>query len=400
MKNTNTISSIAPLHYQYPPALLGEIPDDYNLLPITFKLNEVEEFEVLFFHRLMMKNYGAPSVIEPEESTIKKQEDGTLTALGREWKYYLHTKSGGIIQVSSEDAHNRLRVYHVLPVAGKKVDPNLISEGEKFISDLLRAANRDKGKLLNVKEEFESAEKVQLFFLDNVYLSNYRSAELIIENAEIYENEIRNEVLKYDPNAPGADELRNSTRHFEAVGTYYLASITFLFMALEGFINTLYYAFIKDELRDDFFRQQNIDVRIDIKQKVLFLTSLCTCFEDMRRPTFFDELNKLTKYRNLIFHAKISDSLKRITIFESGFLYFLELEKDAKQSFPSKKQHLTRGAVIEFKGIVDAMIQEMLNMMTDQRRKEVEKYIQDPAGLPFYRDKIGNIRLGLQDDKD
>lgn len=65
MTNKNKFSSIAPLHYQYPLVSKGSIPADFNkLIPIDHKSEEIEKYEVLFFHRLMKKNYGEPSEIE------------------------------------------------------------------------------------------------------------------------------------------------------------------------------------------------------------------------------------------------------------------------------------------------------------------------------------------------
>jgi hypothetical protein len=81
MSEENKIPSIAPLHYKYPSIAAEDMPEveeviltqngvkfipstKFTLFPITFKTEEIEAFEVLFFHRLLKRNYGYPSNIE------------------------------------------------------------------------------------------------------------------------------------------------------------------------------------------------------------------------------------------------------------------------------------------------------------------------------------------------
>ena len=74
MTNKNKIPSIAPFHYQYSSVPKESIPENSKLFPISYKSKEIGEYEVLFFHLLMKKNYGAPSQIEPLPDSIKRLE--------------------------------------------------------------------------------------------------------------------------------------------------------------------------------------------------------------------------------------------------------------------------------------------------------------------------------------
>lgn len=59
MKDKNKVTSTTPLHYQYPFVSKDGIPANFNKLTlIDYKSKEIEEYEVLFFHRLMKKNYN------------------------------------------------------------------------------------------------------------------------------------------------------------------------------------------------------------------------------------------------------------------------------------------------------------------------------------------------------
>ena len=253
MKDKNKIVSIAPLYYQYPLAAKEMIPEKYRLLPIDYKSEEIEAYEVLFFHRLLKKNYGPPE-IEVEQDSIKKLDDGRVAALGREWKYNVRTNSGGIIQIGTQDVHTRLIVSHVLPHTRNEPSRKLVQEGKQFVNDLLREAQRLKGQILNVRNEFENGDAIKLSLLSNVYLFNYRSAELMLQYADDHEQSIKDEALKYDARHSLSAEQRNHIDRFlPAIGMYYVASISYFFMALEGFVNILYYGFLKDEIRSDFF---------------------------------------------------------------------------------------------------------------------------------------------------
>ncbi len=210
MPDKNKIPSIAPLHYKYPSISAEDMPqveeevlkdkgikvtpsNKFTLFPITFKNEEIESFEVLFFHRLLKRNYGHPSNIEWEEIKRETQKYENFihikaTGVGKEWKYYVRTPSGGIIRIGTEKIHSVLKIFYVLPEGVSDPNEKQIKEGEKFVSDLLIEAARLKGQILNPRKEFEEGEGTQLYLLDNVFRRNYGSAELMLEDADEYES--------------------------------------------------------------------------------------------------------------------------------------------------------------------------------------------------------------------
>lgn len=219
MNEKSKIPSIAPLHYKYPAVATEDIPEveeaildekgvkfiptgKFALFPITFKREEIKAFEVLFFHRLFKKNYGYPSDIEWQEIKRETEQGENLahikvTGLGREWKYYVRAPSGGIIRIGTEKLHSVLRIFHVLPEGVSEPNEKQIKEGENFVSDLLMEATRLRGQILNPRKEFEEGEGTQLYLLDNVFRLNYGSAELMLEDADEYEDTNFAEYQKY-----------------------------------------------------------------------------------------------------------------------------------------------------------------------------------------------------------
>jgi len=392
MKNKDKVVSIAPLHYQYSLVSKESLPPKYKFLQLDYKSKEIDEYEVLFFHRLMKKNYGEPSEFQLEENSIEKLEDGRITALGREWYYYVRTASGSIIQIGTEDVHTHLKISLLLLHAIHEPTRKQLHEGEKFINDLLREAQRLKGQILNIKNEFENGSSIRLSLLSNVYLVNYRSAELMLQHANNNEQYIKDEVLRYDARHPLTPEQRNHIDRFRpALGMYYAASISYFFMALEGFINILYHTFLKEEIRAEFFRQYEY---MDITIKILLQPTLCNGFKEKQKSAFLEDVKHLKNYRNFLFHSKIADSLKAVTFVESGFFYTCDLDKKTEGGFPSRKDRLLRKDILEFKKIVDSIIKDIISMMKDDMKPFVESFVLNSLEIPFWHDKNGAVHFG------
>lgn len=138
------VTNIAPLNYQYMLIESANIPMPYNRYRIDHKKDEVSQFEVLFFHRLMRKNFGDPSEIEYDKTKLdsilpktcqysldiinnkltfhcnaqinidkSEMESALMRTELREWKYYFKTKHNDILLVQSERHHSEVSIYHV-----------------------------------------------------------------------------------------------------------------------------------------------------------------------------------------------------------------------------------------------------------------------------------------------
>ena len=419
MPERNKIPSIAPLHYKYPLIAAEDMPEvedailnekgvkfipstKFTLFPITFKNEEIEAFEVLFFHRLLKRNYGYPSVIEWEEIKRETQEYENLihikaTGIGKEWKYYVRTPSGGIIRIGTEKLHSVLKIFHVLPEGISEPNEKQIKEGEKFVSDLLIEATRLKGQILNPRKEFEEGEGTHLYLLDNVFRRNYGSAELMLEDADEYED---TNFAEYKKNLQSIYDMEEDSeknayidKYLAGLGMFYRSIIIHYFLAFEGFVNLLYHAFLKKELKD-----QNLEQRLDIEMKVLLMPALCNGFRnELLDPEseMLKNFKRLRNYRNEIFHSKITDSLKYVAFVQDGFFYTIDMEKSKKGSFfPPAGKTLQKEDALKVKSIVDILIEEILNKMDDESSKLVKRFIIKELIVPFWKDDTGQIRFG------
>lgn len=426
MTEKNKIPSIAPLHYKYPSIAQEDIPQveeaildekgvkfvptgKFSLFPITFKIEEIEAVEVLFLHRLLKKNYGYPSDIEWEEIKRETEEGDNLThikatGIGKEWKYHVRTPSGGIIRIGTEKLHSVVKIFHVLPEGISQLNEKQIKEGEKFVSDLLIEDRRLKGAdLLNPQKEFEEGEGLQLYLLDNVFKRCYGSAELMLEDADEYENTTLTEFRRYMPSVYAGEDMNPEKnayidKYLAGLGMFYRSIIIHYFLALEGFVNLLYHAFLKKEFKGKKLDSQTIEERLDIEMKVLLMPGLCNGFRnEMLSPEseIFKNFRQLRKYRNETFHSKIVDSLKHLTFVQDGFLYTVRMEKEKKRSlFPSAWRPLEKEDALKVKTIVDNLIKEILNNMDDESSELVKKFILTGLAIPFWKDDTGQIRFG------
>lgn len=415
------------IYKQFPPLSSDEVPHLYEVKII--ERPDIEEYDVIFWHRLLKTIYQEPLEMECElhvrnlanksfgtailrrleekskwqilkttEETAIKIQSGELKPFPVNWKYFIKLPSGGLIEIGTKDQHTVLYFAHVISGQVKDEDSK---QAERFISLLLEEAKKEeRNKLFDPRKEFEKTDGLKLYQLFNVYRANYVSAEFMLIEALTQEKVLRDEFLKYDARTSdfSDEEKRNHIDQFMlACGMYFSSAITYFFMSLEGFINIVFHSFLKKNLRD---RDLNIEQRFDIEQKLKLMTALCDGFIQKSADSTEDiyaKFLKLKKYRNSIFHSKVEDSLKILVIIEDGFLYNCDMSKYKKQFLPAHKIMLSANDVIEVKNIVDGIIELVLNSMIDDTRLLTEKYILKATHIPFYILKDGSPSLGKSD---
>ena len=412
---------------QYPILHGSDVPTPYEIKPINTKKRDFEEYDVIFWHLLLRDIYHEPLEIECElliksqaigtaerailrrleekskwqilnvaEETVLKIQSGKITPLPINWKYFISLPSGGIVEIGTKDYHT---VFYLAYIVRSEQQENDSKEAEQFINLLLAEANRLKNQLFNPLKKFEKAEGLKLYHLLNVYLSNYVSATFMHNIALSQEENLRAEFLRYDAKTELHEQEKKE--HFNqfmlACGMFFSSAITYFFMALEGFVNIVFHAFLKRDLRD---RDLNIEQRFDIEQKLRLMPALCSGFKEEyvgATSEIYSNFLKLKKYRNSIFHSRVEESLKSLVFIEDGFIYNVDLSKYKEQFLPSQKIRLADVDVIEVKRIIDEIIAMVLNSMTESTRALTEKYILNSSIIPFYVLDNGVLSLGKSD---
>ncbi|OQX55866.1 MAG: hypothetical protein B5M53_03710 [Candidatus Cloacimonas sp. 4484_209] len=210
-----------------------------------------------------------------------------------------------------------------------------------------------------------------------------------------HEQKLRDEFLKYPAEDYKDPEKDAYTDKFMLVcGMYFAASISYYYMALEGFVNLIYHAFLRDEFSD---RELNLEQRLDLEQKIRLMPRLCCGFKNRhidRKSDIFKNFKRLKNYRNKIFHSKIEDALKRMTFYENSFFYTCDMEKNQEHRFPSRKINLKIEDVLTVKSIVDKIVKEILSIMKEESRILTDQFIMKTVNVPFWKKETGKIALG------
>jgi len=421
---------IPPLLNRYPLLPPEDFPSDYKSVPIIYKKDEINSFEVILIHRIMKKNYGRPSQLEcilsPKDAEkygdqkifmirqegenswgvaflkgvnselVEEFSNGNIFPVPLEWEYFISTESGEIITIATEDHHNSISISLIQSDHQKKSTKYGIKEGKKFISDLLKEANKLKGRLFNLKKEFIKGKGFGHYFLNNVYLSNYVCAGMMLEFADKNEPVFAAESLRFDAKTEDIkdpEKVAHMDRFFLAKGMFYGASISHYFMSFEGFVNLIYHAFLKPEYRES---DIGLERRLDLEMKLHLMPSLCDGFDKNRidsKSELYKNFKELKNYRNFIFHAKTEDSLKWASIIESGFVYSCHMDKIKDQLIPSHRLELQQKDAIFVKEIIDSMIKEIISIMEPRIKVLTTVYILEEVQIPFWRTETGEIRI-------
>jgi len=412
---------------QYPPLAKEEIPEGYTTLPQEYKKDQIEKYHVVFWHRLLRSIYQVPLEIECEfrskgneeenqteslllrrtetpnnwettgvdETFLSKLQTGDIRPFPVNWKYLIRLPSRGILEIGTNDKHTVFHLAHV--TESGHINENDRVEATKFIDLVLDEANRLKGQLFNPMNEFKRGLGLRFYSLFNVYLSNYLSAQTMLDVAESEEMRLRGEFVRYDARTSDLydeEKRQHIDQHMLMCGTFYSSAIAYFFMALEGFVNLAFHAFLKTECRDKDFRIE----RLDLEQKIRFMPSICKGFlgDADFLSTILPEFKTLRNHRNIVFHSKVEDSLKGLCFVEDGFVYNYDVEAQKSTVLPSMKLHLTLEDVTEAKRIVDEIIESILKSMNHDTRMLVEDSILSDAFIFFTVSETGEVTLGTK----
>ncbi len=175
---------------------------------------------------------------------------------------------------------------------------------------------------------------------------------------------------------------------------FYAAAISYYFMALEGFVNLVYHAFLRSELGERNFK---LEQRLDLEQKLRLMSYLCSGFsgkESFSDAGYWEDFRQLRDCRNQIFHSRIQDSLKRVGLVEEGFLYTCDLKRPESNFLPSRKQELRDDDVLRVKNTVDKIVNQTLNKMDVEYRRLIEEFVLKGSEIPFWKNTSGKLLLG------
>ncbi|MCK9226527.1 MAG: hypothetical protein M0P30_01865 [Syntrophorhabdaceae bacterium] len=407
-------SVISEINNNFPLLKQEDFPKSYDLTYCGYKTKEIETYSAIFWHRLMKKIYGEPS--ETDFRVFVKKKDGTITILQHQrseednllciddnvskfkridlicWRYFIGLPSGGfIIAGTNKSLEFYIGYGHS---QGKSLTFEENKEGKFFIDCLLKEAKRVSSQIFNPNKEFLEMKGRKAYILTNLYLVNYRRALAIQILGESWENLFLNAIdgLPDDILNFTATAVNQYDKITAMKGMSYVSSIIYFFTALEGFINIIFHAFLKKEFRS---RELNLEQRLDLEQKLLFMPLLCDHFRKLDTGIIdhilLEQFRKLKKYRNILVHAKIEDAFKMYFFEEDGFPYpYKVTERDA--FIPCDTLKLCIDDVSVAKEVVDNIIRVVLAAMDDKTKVFIEE-LQEVSSIFFSISDDGSIIL-------
>jgi hypothetical protein len=343
--------------YNRYPLVGNRIPSSYETREITKAIESIQKYDVILWHRLLKNIYHDAQEVEceliteqqegvPPETVILRRTDESSEWQGfnlsseniskiqqgkivfSNWKYYFGLPTGGIVSIGSINRCTSIQVALVL--CGIKPNAGDEQEADKFISLLLDEANKSNLQLFNPEKEFQEAEGLRSYIVSNVYLTNYKSAEFMLETAVSQEQQLRDELYRYDATRLDLTMAQNAhiNQYGLVCGMYYLSAMIYFYMSLEGFINVIFHSFLRKSVKEGPLNEKGrfqLEKKIsDVELKLRLLPVLCDGFvgEHLNASSdVFAKFHKLTEYRNSIFHSNVENSLRSLVFVEDGFMY-------------------------------------------------------------------------------
>ncbi|KAB2890957.1 MAG: hypothetical protein F9K32_06385 [Desulfobulbaceae bacterium] len=417
----------------YPLVQSDIVPKVYESQIVSYKAEEINEYNIGIWHRFLAKYYGQPTEInaflckakdhkwildensefqsvceaafrysDESRSKIiflnvsseneKNYDNGLLTIAPTflEWRYFFELPSKNIITIGSKNIHTEIYISLVNPDKSNKGE--IKKETKEFISILLEDIKKHSDNLFNPKKRFREKE-VFAYTLCNVYLSNYLSAEHIIKISDREEENLAKNVFEFSDKTLFMDKnaAAQTGSTMLTCGLFYSSAISYLFMALEGFINIIFHRFVKKDVND-----LDMERGLNIEQKIRLMPYLCDRFNydfnEVASETYKNFI-QLKNYRNKLFHSKVDDSLFSLMDIYGLFHYNYGMDEYKNDFLPYYKSRLTKSNVIQVKEIVDKMIDNIINAMDQTAQKYVKEHILNSFVIPFMNSSVGQDPL-------
>ena len=384
-----------------------QIPRDFELYPVTYRENNINKYDVVLIHRTLSINFGEPTEFEWE--IVEKISETKMRGRKTEWQYYIKTDSDEIIQIATKNLHTSITINYLTPISKNQPTLKQIKSCNQFIDDFLTEIIRLEKALMNEDENFSHSIQINLYLIDNIYLQNYMCGEYLLTESPGFEDAISKKALKYDSRENEVREddekMMYIDKNIMLKGLFWASTISFFFFAFEGFINMLYYSFLKDKYRKNGFKisvwengkNKQIDIhKIDIEKKLKELPKFCDGLKKngLDRSTLLSkDFRNIKIYRNKLFHSSLKDNLKRILVTQDDFLYYFDVDNLRKSILPSRRYNLTHDDAKKVKRILDTTIKHTINLFEDKYKRNIDIFILNKLRVPFIQDGFGNVKL-------
>ena len=341
-------------------------------------------FNPLVLFRLLKKLYGSPDVLQ---ELITK--NGLVVPHG-DWGYVLSISSRLFVEIRSERDNDEY-MLKVWKIRDKSADENVSDSGPRmemvsFIEHIQKLYNDNAHIVLVEKNELEK-EDIKLG-TDNIFLERMNSGmklEAIAENID--NNEFERPIVI-------------TTKLSSPKGYIYLSSIVYYIIALESFINIIYFFLLKKEFRGQSYNSVDFRDKIstrDLQLRILTVHLFCDGFKGAIASSeegIFSEIKKLIDFRNSLFHGTLVRPKGQhympeadhtlFHLYEGGFEFIYSPtqhyrgQEQEQDRFPISMRDIDAQLAEKVRTIIQRSVQAVKNAMNPQTRGWVDQWIDEP----------------------
>jgi hypothetical protein len=153
----------------------------------------------------------------------------------------------------------------------------------------------------------------------------------------------------------------------ETVASLFRASFMSTFLSLEGFINLIYFLFIKDRYRCDMF-EERIKKGEMLPIKILEMDTYCHSFKHPplnKDDELFSAIQQFTNIRNLFMHANICAGMETPLVMHGEYPIVVKKKSEEKFGLPTDIFELTNIHIIRTYKLVEKFVAKTILAMDD-----------------------------------
>ena len=350
-------------------------------------------------YRCLKTIYGPPDILKYRvlKKDTSRKDSAHITGWPLEWGYLIKSEDGSLFEILKEERsyHPDFIVWLHLENKPEKPPESMVRNFFEFLSlfiQLVEIIDND----YSFEKEMEKADRIlpngAPRWIINTYYQNYQAGKDLLELSEEWVYEI-DESLR---------DLRNQDKWIESSNLHrkgnilYVSSIIYFLMAMEGFINLLYYFLLKPQFRKKEEYERAIWKHHDLEMRILHLPVYCDGFSKADfgpDDASYKEWLELRTFRNNLLHANITKENEFTVTVEDYFLFQynpLFHEKKGKRKKNKKIQtpqfYIRWKEVIKVQESVQKFVSGIIEQMDETEKDWVKSWI-DRLEIQFQGDK-------------
>jgi hypothetical protein len=341
MKTFNNVHPIDnTFRGKYTPFYINDVDiGKYTQHAITHMEEDLNEYDLLLVHRVLKKALNRPPHIK---KNLHLTSPLHMQYIEGNWYYYLRNRNDVIFKILADTRRRQLSISILSDYAERDIKIILSEDGATFVRDLLREIKENR-HLLSFKKNTDLAGTE--IYMENVFLKNHFASRALFMSG-IFDND---ELIEYCRNGrlytwPGSDNLSDAhesaaadlykddaQKNLESV--YMRSAVHYSILSLESLTNMVYHIMLRRPLR-----LLKLDERLDWELKLAMMPYLCHGFSHKKQIVLDDKeshesFKELRKYRNVLFHSKISETSYTIHTYEDKLQYPIDLDSPRENCF-------------------------------------------------------------------